>query len=272
MSIRGDSNGLENSEDRRSAGGHGNQHVRLRVAQITSPRICRLQAICCEPAGRPPRTSEISSPAYLICPALSFGNAQNLDGFPSSVGISGCHILRHPAGLGLPRDIARWIAHSLRLVIDLFLVIGFILGQRCSRFPLANGSRIVDAIWCCHVSDGDRVFVDAPRGSRVCGRHRHRASVRFHDRHRCRQCRRTRIPEPDHGTIFQEQRQLPGDQPNSSWNSYRSPISGSRWEAPLRRMTSLASLVSPIAANSRGRGFRSICATGFWIGIWIRSV
>jgi hypothetical protein len=27
-------NDLENSEDRRSAGGHGNQHVRLRSAQI----------------------------------------------------------------------------------------------------------------------------------------------------------------------------------------------------------------------------------------------
>jgi hypothetical protein len=30
----GDRNGLENSEDRRIAGGHGNKYVRLRGAQI----------------------------------------------------------------------------------------------------------------------------------------------------------------------------------------------------------------------------------------------
>jgi hypothetical protein len=34
----GDPNDLENSEDCRSAGGHGNQHVRLRSAQIEEHR------------------------------------------------------------------------------------------------------------------------------------------------------------------------------------------------------------------------------------------
>src|SRR3954471_2531420 len=34
----GDPNELENSEDCRSAGGHGNQHVRLRDAQIGASR------------------------------------------------------------------------------------------------------------------------------------------------------------------------------------------------------------------------------------------
>jgi hypothetical protein len=39
----GDLNDLENSEDCRSAGGHGNQHVRLRSAQIaTATRSARL--------------------------------------------------------------------------------------------------------------------------------------------------------------------------------------------------------------------------------------
>src|SRR5262249_51452686 len=46
----GDPNDLEDSEDRRSAGGHGNQHVRLRGAQIGAPkRSARLAAICREP-------------------------------------------------------------------------------------------------------------------------------------------------------------------------------------------------------------------------------
>jgi hypothetical protein len=40
----GDPNDLENSEDCRSAGGHGNQHVRLRSAQIAY-----LDAICPAP-------------------------------------------------------------------------------------------------------------------------------------------------------------------------------------------------------------------------------
>jgi len=34
----GEPNDLENSEDRRSVGGHGNQHVRLRSAQIDGSR------------------------------------------------------------------------------------------------------------------------------------------------------------------------------------------------------------------------------------------
>jgi hypothetical protein len=40
----GEPNELENSEDCRSAGGHGNQHVRLRSAQID-----RIDAICPAP-------------------------------------------------------------------------------------------------------------------------------------------------------------------------------------------------------------------------------
>jgi hypothetical protein len=40
----GETNGLESSEDCRSAGGHGNQHVRLRGAQID-----RIEAICPAP-------------------------------------------------------------------------------------------------------------------------------------------------------------------------------------------------------------------------------
>jgi hypothetical protein len=42
----GDPNDLENSEDSRSAGGHGNQHVRLRCAQIDG-----IEAICPAPAA-----------------------------------------------------------------------------------------------------------------------------------------------------------------------------------------------------------------------------
>jgi hypothetical protein len=43
-------NDLENSEDHRSAGGYGNQHVRLRGAQINVPkRSARLDRRCFEP-------------------------------------------------------------------------------------------------------------------------------------------------------------------------------------------------------------------------------
>jgi len=48
----GDPNELENSEDCRSAGGHGNQHVRLRSAQIDGIKaICPARAAmrCFEP-------------------------------------------------------------------------------------------------------------------------------------------------------------------------------------------------------------------------------
>jgi hypothetical protein len=45
----GEPNDLENSEDRRSAGRHGNQHVRLRDAQV-SEAFCPAPAINrCEP-------------------------------------------------------------------------------------------------------------------------------------------------------------------------------------------------------------------------------
>jgi len=47
----GDSNGLENSEDCRSAGGHGNQHVRLRSAQIDyTGTICPARKQSCHRA------------------------------------------------------------------------------------------------------------------------------------------------------------------------------------------------------------------------------
>jgi hypothetical protein len=58
-SSMGDLNGLESSEDCRGAGGHGNQHVRLRSAQIN-----RTGTICAVPssalllravAGAPPQ-------------------------------------------------------------------------------------------------------------------------------------------------------------------------------------------------------------------------
>jgi hypothetical protein len=55
----GDPNELENSKDRRTAGGHGNQHVRLRSAQIDEAICPTLAAICCSSrAGvRPPPSS-----------------------------------------------------------------------------------------------------------------------------------------------------------------------------------------------------------------------
>jgi hypothetical protein len=44
----GGMNELENSEDRRSAGRHGNQHVRLRIAQVDVKTICPARtAVCC---------------------------------------------------------------------------------------------------------------------------------------------------------------------------------------------------------------------------------
>jgi hypothetical protein len=44
---------LENSEDRRSAGGHGNQHVRLRGTSIDVSTVCPAPATtCCRGPGK----------------------------------------------------------------------------------------------------------------------------------------------------------------------------------------------------------------------------
>src|SRR5215213_5609912 len=44
---------LENSEDCRSAGGHGNQHVRLRGASIGASTVCPASATaCCRGPGK----------------------------------------------------------------------------------------------------------------------------------------------------------------------------------------------------------------------------
>jgi hypothetical protein len=44
---------LENSEDCRSAGGHGNQHVRLRGASIDASTVCpALATACCRGPGK----------------------------------------------------------------------------------------------------------------------------------------------------------------------------------------------------------------------------
>jgi hypothetical protein len=45
----GEPNDLENSEDRRSAGRHGNQHVRLRDAQVSEAFCPALAINRCEP-------------------------------------------------------------------------------------------------------------------------------------------------------------------------------------------------------------------------------
>jgi hypothetical protein len=58
----GETNGLESSEDCRSTGGHGNQHVRLRSAQID-----RIEAIC--PAQQAIRL--LRAAAGVRCPRMS---------------------------------------------------------------------------------------------------------------------------------------------------------------------------------------------------------
>jgi len=58
----GETNGLESSEDCRSTGGHGNQHVRLRSAQID-----RIEAIC--PAPQAIRL--LRAVAGVRCPRMS---------------------------------------------------------------------------------------------------------------------------------------------------------------------------------------------------------
>jgi hypothetical protein len=99
------------------------------------------------------------------------------------------------------------------------------------------------------------------------GGHRYRASVRIHDRHRHRQCRRARIPEPDHRTILPRMAETTGRSTrNSNWNSCRSKMFGSSWEPALRPITSAAFQASRIGASCPGRAFPWTCATGFSIG------
>jgi hypothetical protein len=66
----GETNGLESSEDCRSTGGHGNQHVRLRSAQID-----RIEAICPAPQasnsfassrGRRPSPPDVRTAASIL--------------------------------------------------------------------------------------------------------------------------------------------------------------------------------------------------------------
>jgi hypothetical protein len=59
------SNGLENTEDRRSAGWHGNQHVRLRGAQIKTSRHQPGSRITRTPGGRGWCCSRASGTAWL---------------------------------------------------------------------------------------------------------------------------------------------------------------------------------------------------------------
>jgi hypothetical protein len=80
---------LENSEDRRSAGGHGNQHVRLRIAQVDHiETFCpALAALCCfEPrqtsgAGFRPAEDFRTSPRETARPA----ERRCIDGLAGSV-------------------------------------------------------------------------------------------------------------------------------------------------------------------------------------------
>jgi hypothetical protein len=80
---------LEDSEDRRSVGGHGNQHVRLRIAQVDHiETFCpALAALCCfEPrqtsgAGFPPVQDFRTSPRKVAQPA----SRHWIDGLVASV-------------------------------------------------------------------------------------------------------------------------------------------------------------------------------------------
>jgi hypothetical protein len=73
----GETNGLESSEDCRSTGGHGNQHVRLRSAQID-----RIEAICPAPqairllrAVAGVRRPRMSGRRRLFCPGVQSSRA-----------------------------------------------------------------------------------------------------------------------------------------------------------------------------------------------------
>jgi hypothetical protein len=59
---------LENSEDCRSAGGHGNQHVRLRGASIDVSTVCPAPATaCCRGPGKLSDPNKLSDPKSLHC-------------------------------------------------------------------------------------------------------------------------------------------------------------------------------------------------------------
>jgi hypothetical protein len=87
----GGSNDLENSEDCRSAGGHGNQHVRLRCAQIN-----RIETICPAPEaillssrGRPPHQNvRIADPAAVF-EALALHSSSLLTGLVERLPVGG---------------------------------------------------------------------------------------------------------------------------------------------------------------------------------------
>ena len=59
-------NGLENPEDRRSAGWHGNQYVRLRRPQVTAAIVSRFDA------GGPPARDKLLIEGAGSCPVSTF--------------------------------------------------------------------------------------------------------------------------------------------------------------------------------------------------------
>ena len=65
----GGMNELENSEDRRSAGRHGNQHVRLRIAQVDIKTICPGSCSDASSRGRRPLLCRKAIVAALTLPS-----------------------------------------------------------------------------------------------------------------------------------------------------------------------------------------------------------
>jgi hypothetical protein len=74
---------LENSEDRRSAGGHGNQHVRLRGASIDASTVCPAPSTaCCRGPGK------LSDPKTASTAAEQGADSCRRGYFPTVTGIA----------------------------------------------------------------------------------------------------------------------------------------------------------------------------------------
>ena len=134
------------------------------------------------------------------------------------------------------------------------------VGQRYCRFPFPFMPVDCECQSVRTPPGGNPVSLRAASGRRMRGGHRYRASVRLHDRHRCRQCRRARIPEPDRPDDLPGTAEATGRSARSSnWNSCRSGISGWSWEP---RFAS-----HDIAQRSRLRGSAPIILAGRFRGL-----
>ena len=179
----GDPNDLENSEDSRSAGGHGNQHVRLRCAQIDG-----IEAICPAPAANccfePWQAScsrfrftisDISEVLKLPLHRNTCRKRQDASAFaeevvPFALSLNPL-LFSGRARCSVAADLSPKTRRSDSLPVRSCIVIRVFLVSGAVAFHSPHGSRNGNAHQCKNVSGGNPVPLRAASRRRSCRGH-----------------------------------------------------------------------------------------------------